>query len=407
MAAQSKTQLLNSIHALLKRRYKPKVDRNASKLSVLNAVVYGICHEDTTREHANQALSRFNDQFYDWNEIRVSSVDEIQQTLAGIPDPETRAQRIRRFLRQLFNRTYSFSLDALAKKPLKEALKVLRTYDAFESDYVTATVIQHALGGHAIPVDKPGHRALQRLGIAEPEVPALRAMLERAVPKNRGAEFLDLIEDLTNDTCVEEEPDCTRCELRKICMFALNRKSEPRASGRAHPLATARRLPRQLRESPLRPRSLERSRSRRQNPPRRRPAPASRPLKNGVAPNRAPLQALFIAPMSLLAWWNARVIQHSGAWHISRCRAKISGLVGLFGPDEGAPKTPGRTRADVLAFGQSDHPFDGREVLVERRFGHAGVDSIDSSDPDRRRGSSRCEHWFARSEYRDLRLGCC
>ncbi len=232
MASQSKTQLLNNIHTLLKRRYKPKVDRSAPKLSVLSAVVYGICHEDTTREHANQALSRFNDDFFDWNEIRVSSVDEIQRTLAGVPEPETRAQRIRRFLRQLFNRTYGFTLDVLAKKPLKEALKVLRTYDAFESDYVTATVIQHALGGHAIPVDKPGQRALQRLGFSEPEVPVLRAVLERAVPKNRGAEFLDLMEDLTNDTCVEVEPDCSRCELRKICVFALNRKTEVRLAGR-------------------------------------------------------------------------------------------------------------------------------------------------------------------------------
>ena len=232
MASQSKTQLLNNIHALLKRRYKPKADRSAPKLSVLSAVVYGICHEDTTREHANQALSRFNDEFFDWNEIRVSSVDEIQLTLAGVPEPETRAQRIRRFLRQLFNRTYGFTLDVLAKKPLKEALKVLRTYDAFESDYVTATVIQHALGGHAIPVDKPGQRALRRLGFSEPEVPVLRAVLERAVPKNRGAEFLDLMEDLTNDTCVEGEPECSRCELRKICVFALNRKTEVRPAGR-------------------------------------------------------------------------------------------------------------------------------------------------------------------------------
>ncbi len=233
MASQSKTQLLNNIHTLLKRRYKPKVDRDASKLSVLKAVVYGICHEDTTREHANQALSRFNDEFFDWNEIRVSSVDEIQETLAGVPDPETRAQRIRRFLRQLFNRTYGFTLDALTKKPLKEALKTLRTYEAFESDYVTATVIQHALGGHAIPVDKPGRRALERLGISEPEVSAVRGVLERAVPKNRGAEFLDLIEDLTNDTCIEGEPDCSRCELRKICTFALTRKTEGKSAGRS------------------------------------------------------------------------------------------------------------------------------------------------------------------------------
>jgi endonuclease-3 len=234
MATQSKTQLLNNVHTLLKRRYKPKTDRNASRLSVLKAVVYGICHEGTTREHANQALSRFNDEFFDWNEVRVSSLDEIQESLAGIPDPEQRAQRIRRFLRQLFNRTYGFSLDLLAKKPLKEALKILRTYDAFSSDYVTATVIQQALGGHAIPVDDPGRRALERLGIAEREVQAVRAVLERAVPKNRGAEFLDLIEDLANDTCVEGEPDCPHCELRKICAFATTRKNEVRtAAGRA------------------------------------------------------------------------------------------------------------------------------------------------------------------------------
>ncbi len=72
---------------MLKRRYKPKADPNASRLSVLKAVVYGICHEDTTREHANQALSRFKDEFFDWNEIRVSDADEIQESLAGIPDP--------------------------------------------------------------------------------------------------------------------------------------------------------------------------------------------------------------------------------------------------------------------------------------------------------------------------------
>lgn len=237
MATQSKTQLLTNIHALLKKRYKPRSDPNASRLSVLKAVVYGICHEDTTREQANQALSRFEDEFFDWNELRVSSVDEIQETLAGIPDPEERARRIRRFLRQLFNRTYGFTLDALAKKPLKDALKVLQTYDAFASDYVTATVIQQALGGHAIPIDKPAHRVLERVGISEAEVPALRAILERAVPKNRGVEFLDLIEDVANDTCLETNPDCPRCELRKVCAFALTHKQE--AQAHAHAARTA------------------------------------------------------------------------------------------------------------------------------------------------------------------------
>jgi endonuclease-3 len=231
MATQSKTQFLTDIHSSLKRRYKPRSDRESPRLSVLEAVVYGICHENTTREQANQALSRFSDEFFDWNEVRVSGVEEIEERLAGIPEPAERAQRIRRFLRQLFNRTYSFTLEALAKKPLKEALKVLNTYDAFASDYVTATVIQQALGGHAIPVDNVSLRVLQRLGFTEKDIHALRGTLERAVPKNRGAEFLDLLEELASDTCLEVEPQCGHCELRKICPYALSHKEgKPAAS---------------------------------------------------------------------------------------------------------------------------------------------------------------------------------
>ena len=235
MATQSKAQFLNDVHALLKKRYKPKPEPNSPRFSVLEAVVYGICHEGTTREQANQALSRFKDEFFDWNEVRVSTIEEVESALAGLPHTEERAQRIRRFLRQLFDRTYSFTLDALLKKPLKESLKVLGEYAAFSSDYVTATVIQLALGGHAIPVDGPVLRALQRLGVAEaePDLPALRGMLERAVPKNRGLEFCDLLEELAHDTCVEGEPDCPRCELRKICPTAHLRKEQAAAQAKA------------------------------------------------------------------------------------------------------------------------------------------------------------------------------
>ncbi|HMB07468.1 MAG TPA: endonuclease [Isosphaeraceae bacterium] len=228
MAIQSKAQFLNEIHMLLKKRYKPKPDRGAGRLTVLEAVIYAICHEGSTREQANQALSRFKDGFFDWNEVRVSSLDEIQGALTGLSEPEGRSPRIRRFLRQLFDRTYGFTLEALTKKPLKDSIKVLQEYEALGDDYVLATVIQQSLGGHAIPVDAPSRRALERLGVvdAETDNAMLRALLERAVPKNRGNEFIDLIEELAHDTCVEGEPDCPQCELRKICPTALTRKDE-------------------------------------------------------------------------------------------------------------------------------------------------------------------------------------
>ncbi len=221
--AQSKTQLLDSIYTLLRKRYK--MGPRPEKLSVMESVIYGICHEGTTREQANQTLVRFKDGFFDWNEVRVSPLSQVQTALIGLPDHETRAERLRKFLRQLFSKTYGFNLEQLLKGPQKEAVKNLEEYEALRSDYVLATVLQQGLGGHAIPVDRPMRRALERLGLVEAgsDDASLRASLERAVPKNRGAEFVDLMEELAHDTCVESEPECPRCELRKVCPTAQTR----------------------------------------------------------------------------------------------------------------------------------------------------------------------------------------
>jgi endonuclease III len=297
MATQSKSQFLTEVHSQLKRRYKPKPDRSAGRLTVLEAVVYGICHEDTTREQANQALSRFKDHFFDWNEVRVSPIAEVQETLADIPDPHGRAQRIRRFLRQLFERTYGFTLEPLTKKPLKDALKVLHAYEAFTSDYVTATVIQQALGGHAIPIDSSTRRALDRLGISETDLPSLRAVLERAVPKNRGVEFLELLEELAHDTCVEGTPECPRCELKKNCPYVQARKNEahhgtksaaksaPKSAAKHAPEPPKGKAPKQTTKEPVKPAAKERPptppASHKKPPGKQPPPPKSPPGKRG------------------------------------------------------------------------------------------------------------------------------
>jgi hypothetical protein len=212
MATQSKTQYLTDLQAFLKRRYKPKAEKAPGRLTVIEAVVYGVCREDATREQANQALSRFKDQFFDWNEVRVSPLEEVQETLAGIPDPAARAQRIRRFLRQLFEKTYNFTLEQLTKKPLKEALKALQPFEAFTSDYVTATVVQQALGGHAIPIDESTRKAFENLGLHEPDVASLRGLIERAIPKNRGTEFIELLEEMAHDAALPNDAKVPRWE---------------------------------------------------------------------------------------------------------------------------------------------------------------------------------------------------
>jgi endonuclease-3 len=186
---------------------------------VLQQFVYGLCREDATADEADRAYQSLCERFFDWNEVRVSSTRELEEVFAGMSNPEGRAQRLIAFLQEVFETTFSFDLDALQKKGLKQAAKQLARYQA-ANDYVSAWVVQRSLGGHAIPLDAPTLRCARRLGLVESADEgreAARASLEHLVPKAKGPQFTDLISTVAGEHCWEEDPNCSGCPLAHEC----------------------------------------------------------------------------------------------------------------------------------------------------------------------------------------------
>jgi len=188
---------------------------------VLEQFVYAICREGVTRELADRAYRNLRESYYDWNEIRVSSPRELAETMDCLPNAEGRGQRVVDFLQEVFETTFSFDLESLAKKGLKQAAKQLGRYQA-ASEYVVSSVVQQSLGGHAIPLDKSALRVLSRLGIIENEsetenLEALQASLEHQVPKAKGLAFCDTISAIASEHCHEEQPRCPACSLFQHC----------------------------------------------------------------------------------------------------------------------------------------------------------------------------------------------
>jgi len=191
---------------------------------VLEQFLYALCREGVTREQADHAYRGLREQFFDWNEVRVSSVRELADSLQSLPNAEARAQRVIEFLQEVFETTFSFDLEGLHKKGLKQAAKQLQRYQA-ANDYSVAWVIQQSLGGHAIPVDAPTLRCLGRLGVIETDeqdLEALRASLEHQVPKAKGVQFNDLVSELAEEYCYEADPSCPSCPMSGACQFAAN-----------------------------------------------------------------------------------------------------------------------------------------------------------------------------------------
>ena len=208
---------------------KPGKAAEPADRPVLEQFVYSLCREGTTRELADQAFAALRDRFFDWNEIRVSSAREVADALDMLPGSEARAQRIIEFLQEVFETTFSFDLEGLHKKGLKQAAKQLARYQR-ANDYGVAWVVQQSLGGHAIPLDGPTLRVLRRVGLVGEEgedLEALRASLEHQIPKARGPQFADAISEVAQEYCWKDDPQCPHCPLVEYCATA----QELRASG--------------------------------------------------------------------------------------------------------------------------------------------------------------------------------
>lgn len=230
-ATTNKQRLIAQLFSALKKAYEPK---DVPPRPVLEQFVYGLCREGATRPQADEAFRNLCERFFDWNEVRVSSPRELEEVFCCLPDSEARATRLIGFLQQVFEDTYSFDLEPLQKKGLKQAARQLSRFEA-ANDYVVAWVTQQTLGGHAIPLDAPSLRTLRRLSLVDEDqqdAEVLRASLEHLIPKPRGSLFTDLVSALAVDYCWEDRPNCSACPLCHECPTGQENRREAASSGR-------------------------------------------------------------------------------------------------------------------------------------------------------------------------------
>jgi endonuclease III len=235
-AITNKQQLLTQAHTQLRKKYGPH-EPAAETRPVLEELVYAILREGTTTADADRAYAGLRKAFVDWNEVRVSTVQEVADALRPIPGAGGRAKRVIGLLQKVFEERYNFALDDLDKKGLKQAARQLGRYKDDVTDFTVAWVIQRNLGGHAIPLDAPTLRVLTRLAVIEEADPdsleGVRSSLEHVIPKAKGPEFTELMSVHAKELCVDGTPHCGQCPLKGDCptgqaVLAAAKKPKPK-----------------------------------------------------------------------------------------------------------------------------------------------------------------------------------
>ncbi len=198
ISTSEKQTVCKKLITLLKKRYSatlPKYDR-----PVLETILHAICLENTTNALADDVFDSLLEGFHDLNEIRVSTISELESVFSALGDAEWRAYRIRSVLQYVFDKEFCFDLDLLKKKTLEQAQKQLTKMKTL-TPFVINHTLQVVLGSHAVPVDEKILNASKWLGLlpAEESIETASDSLKSSVRKSDAPLFSHLLRCLATD----------------------------------------------------------------------------------------------------------------------------------------------------------------------------------------------------------------
>jgi endonuclease III len=195
MATPNRSALIARTLKVIRKHYKP-VPQPKDR-SVLEHLLFACLLEDSPQEAAEQVFQALKHDYFGWNEVRVSTVRELTDALKALVNPAASAARLKQTLHSVFESVYEFDIESLKKQNIGQAAKLLQKYNG-TTPFVVGYVIQNALGGHAIPLNRGtliAFRSVRLVSEAEFKQATVPG-LERTVPKNKGAEISSLLHQL-------------------------------------------------------------------------------------------------------------------------------------------------------------------------------------------------------------------
>ena len=188
------------------------------------------------RQNALRSFRQLKGKFVDWNEVRVSSVREIQQEIAATPESLQLAVFIKEFLEFVHQERQDISLEFLAERNLCEIRRYLRNVKGLDSSTV-GLILRLRKDYPVFPLNRATETVVERLGIVRKTYSRDRKqrVLHELVHPEKALALHHFLLNHSHEYCPPEEStvDCRRCAMRHMCAFYAHSNSRHRKNSSA------------------------------------------------------------------------------------------------------------------------------------------------------------------------------
>lgn len=188
--------------------------------SLLEVAFLSVLGRRLSESAADKTLSALAASYPDWNELRVSQVQEFQHLIqTKNPELATQVARdVREFLQEIYQKIHGFNLDVL-KGDVTEAARFAAQLPFLGS--ALGHYILHLACPGEVPISPGIVRALDRLGLAKrsSSLKKAQAGIETLVPEGMRRDFAIRMGSLVERWCDAKKPTCWECPLVDACPF--------------------------------------------------------------------------------------------------------------------------------------------------------------------------------------------
>lgn len=171
-----------------------------------------------TDVQAERTLRALRAAFPDWNELRISQIQEFQG-LVQTKRPELQAQAardVRAYLQEIFQRNHGYDLEFMRRDPVEAAKFVLQLV------FVGASLAHYLLwlaNRSEPPMSNAIIRVLDRLGVMKrtSSVRKAQAAIESHLPEEMRRDFAVRFGYVVERWCDAKRPTCWECVLVESC----------------------------------------------------------------------------------------------------------------------------------------------------------------------------------------------
>ncbi len=176
----------------------------------------------TYDEQTDAAYENLSKRFGSWEAVRDAPTSEVQEAIANVNWPETKAPRLQALMRRITEERGGLNLDFLRELPVAEAAAWLGRMEGV-GPKTTACVLLFSCQKAILPVDTHVHRCSIRLGLIGKKVTADNAhdLLQALLPPAAQTiyNFHKGLLRLGQRVCVYDRPRCGQCVLTDLCDY--------------------------------------------------------------------------------------------------------------------------------------------------------------------------------------------